>query len=85
MNKPYLAKVILSDKLEVHALVRTMTPEAADLAIQLRWPSDTVRVLSIEPVTKDTDLGECEEHERALELHCDSCERIYCESCEYGD
>jgi hypothetical protein len=30
------------------------------------------------------DLGTCEDCGADLEIHCESCNASYCESCEYG-
>lgn len=82
----YLVKYQLNDsERECQTFVRAHSEEGARLGAEFKWPNDRVTVLSVERwVDKSKDLGECEECGYPLAKHCDSCEAIYCESCEYN-
>lgn len=84
MFSHYLVKIV-REGLEgwSQTLVRSASKEDAIVDVQMKFPSDKVQVLSVERCGPRTDYGECEEHEYPLDKHCDSCERIYCEVCEY--
>lgn len=82
----YLVKVqIRSFEGWSQTLVRSTSEENARVDVQMKWPNDEVEVLSVERCVLGTDYGTCEEHDYPLDKHCDSCERIYCEYCDYGD
>jgi hypothetical protein len=71
-----------------HPMAITFTPNASGTvtAAVATGPAPSVSPAppAATPLPAVPDLGTCEDCGADLEIHCESCNASYCESCEYG-